>query len=258
MKPPKISVVIPSFNKAKYISQTLDSIVKQNYQNLEVIIQDGDSTDGSVEIIKKYADKYPGTIKWESKKDKGQLDAVNKGLKKVVGDIIAFINADDVYENNTFDSISSAYLNNPNVLWFAGRATVIDEKGKETAKLVTRYKNFLLSLNWYPLLLVTNYLMQPSVFMTRRSYTKYGPFTGTKDFLTEYDLWLRIGKTYMPKIININLSKFRIEPTTKTKRMFKQLLKEDRKIVKKYTSNPLILLFHQIHNLGRIIIGRFV
>jgi glycosyltransferase involved in cell wall biosynthesis len=94
---PKISIVIPSFNKKKFIGATLESIFSQNYPNFEVIIQDGASTDGTLEITEKFAKKYPQVVNWESKKDKGQTDAINKGLKKAKGEILTYINADDIY-----------------------------------------------------------------------------------------------------------------------------------------------------------------
>lgn len=253
---PKISIIIPSFNKARFIAKTLDSIVSQKYSNLEVIIQDGGSSDGTPDIIKKYAAKYPKTIRWESKKDKGQLDAINKGLNKVSGEILAFINADDVYEPNAFASVAAAYQKNLTALWFAGRGIVIDEKDREIAKLITRYKNLFLAINHKSLLLILNYLMQPSVFITRRAYETYGPFTGTPDFVTEYDLWLKLARIQMPSVINKNLSKFRIEPGTKTKQMSVKLLKEDEKIVKKHTRNIPVLALHKLHNIIRLLIGR--
>jgi glycosyltransferase involved in cell wall biosynthesis len=256
MEPPKISVVIPSYNKAVFIEKTLESIFIQEYKNLEVIIQDGGSTDRTVEIIKRFSKKYP--IIWESKKDKGQLDAVNIGLKRATGDILTFINADDCYVSGAFTSISNAYTKNYAALWFAGRGIVIDKNGKEIAKSVTLYKNLLLSLNSRFHLLATNYLMQPSVFFTRPAYKKYGPFTGTSDFITEYDFWLKLGKISMPVVINKNISKFRIESGTKTKTMSKKLLLQDWKIVNKYTKNPILLALHKLNNLGRILVEKFV
>src|SRR3990167_10909805 len=106
MKPPKISVIIPSLNKAKFISQTLKSIFDQGCSGLEVIIQDGESSDGTLEIIKKFAGRYP--VKWESKEDKGQLDAINKGLSKATGEILTYINADDFYEEGVFKAVAHA------------------------------------------------------------------------------------------------------------------------------------------------------
>jgi len=250
----KISIVIPSYNKGKYIEETLKSIITQSYNNFEVIIQDGGSTDNSVEIIEKYAKKYPEQIQWVSQKDGGQLDAINKGMKKATGDILAFINADDTYEKRAFEIIVKACEQNPSALWFAGQGRVVNAMGKEIAKYVTAYKNLLLKINNYDLLLIVNYLMQPSVFITREAYDKYGPFMGTKKFVMEYDLWLKLGKVQMPIIISENLSKFRFEPNTISAKQSRILLQEDHEVVKKYTSNFIISNLHLIHNKLRLFV----
>lgn len=258
MNLPKISVVIPSFNKGKRIEETLKSIFKQKYPNLEVIVMDGGSNDETLSILKKYKQRHKSQLIWVSKSDNGQLDAVNKGLRKATGDILTFINADDVYRDGVFDLVSDNFSKNPKSLWFAGKSIVINENGKEIAPFVTWYKNILFSLNKYNFLLVANYLMQPSVFLTKNAYQKYGPFTGTKDFIMEYDLWLKIGNKEMPKIINKEISKFRIEKDTKTKTMSRKILKEDQKIVKKYTSNIFLLFAHSFHNILRVFVGYFI
>lgn len=258
MNPPLISIVIPSYNKVKYIKKTLDSIVNQNYKNFEVIIQDGGSNDGTLDIIKKYAKKYSSLIRYESKKDGGQLDAINTGLKKAKGDIVTFINADDVYNDGVFESVVAHYTENPNALWFAGKGIVIDENNNEIAKLATLYKSFLFNLNSIYNLQITNYLMQPSVFLTRKAIKKYGVFTGTKFAVMEYDMWLKIGSNQMPVVINKILTKFRLEKDTKTSNNANTLLEEDEKIVKKYTNNKLILLLHSFNNVARKVVSYFV
>lgn len=258
MNPVKISVVIPSYNKAKFIKKTLDSVLNQNYSYLEVIIQDGGSTDGTLEIIKEYQKKYKEVISFQSSKDGGQLDAINSGLKKAKGDILTFINADDTFEKDAFFVVSEYYKENPDGLWFAGKGRVVDERDNEIMKLVTWYKNFLLYNNTFYMLLTTNYLMQPSVFLTKKAYKKYGPFTGTKNFVLEYDLWLSLSKVKMPIVINQFLSNFRIESTTKTMNMGKNILSEDLKIVKRYTTNKLILFLHLVHNKVRLLISKFI
>jgi len=250
-KLPRISIVIPSYNKADFIEATLESIVSQNYPNLEVIIPDGGSTDGSVEIIKKYARKYPKIIQWVSKKDKGQVEAINKGLKKATGEIVTYINADDVYEKGALFEVAKAYQKNPDCLWIAGKGRVVDSVGKEVAKPVTFYKNLLLFLNSRTLLLIVNYFIQPSVFMTRKVWQKFGPFIGAGRFVMEYDLWLKISKEKMPLLINKNLSSFRMGGENASSTWFKKLLETDEKIVQKYTKNPLVLFFHKLHNWGR-------
>jgi glycosyltransferase involved in cell wall biosynthesis len=255
---PKISVVIPSYNKVKYIQKTLDSILNQSYKNIELIIQDGGSTDGTSEIIKNYQRRYPKIIKSEIQKDGGQLDAIIKGFKKATGDIYAFINADDIYEVDAFDAVVGSYTEHREALWFAGKGIVIDSEGREIAKPVSWYKSFLLIHSTYYLLLTTNFLMQPSVFLTARAYKKYGPFTGTVDFVTEYDLWLKLAKIQMPTVVNKTLSRFRIEVNTKTKKMSEKLLKEDERILNRYTSDPIVKILHKLHNYARLFLSTFV
>jgi len=255
---PLISIVIPSYNKVKYIKKTLDSIVSQSYKSYEVIIQDGGSTDGTLNVIKKYAKKYPKHIRYESKKDGGQLNAINIGLKKAKGELVTFINADDVYEKDAFEAVVGHYLENPNALWFAGKGIVIDENDNEIAKFATWYKSLLLNWNLRTFLLITNYLMQPSVFLTKKALKKYGLFTGTKFAVMEYDMWLKISIDRMPVLINKVLTKFRLEKDTKTSTNSKLLLYEDEKIIKKYTKNKLTLFLHILHNYFRVIIGKII
>ncbi len=254
MTSPRISIVIPSFNKADFIYETLGSIASQKYRNLEVIIQDGGSTDGTLEIIKKYAKKYPNLFSWESKKDKGQLDAINKGMRKAKGDILTYINADDYYVEGALSAVAKAYNSNPDRLWFVGRGMVVNASGNQIANFVTTYKNLLLRLNKYSLLLMTNYLMQPSVFIVKEAYKKYGPFTGNRNFVMEYDLWLKLGKIEMPMIIDKVLSKFRFEPSTISATQSNYLLECDYEILKSHTRKPLLLALHKIINYARLLL----
>lgn len=253
MSYPKISIVIPSFNAERYIDITLKSIVDQAYPNLEIIIQDGGSTDRTMDIVKKYSEKFKNLFIWESKKDNGQVDAINKGLNKASGDILGYINADDYYKEDALITVGKIFSKSPKTLWVAGRGEVVDKDGNIKWNLSSRYKDFLLSRSKYFLLLMVNYLMQPSVFISREAYKKYGPFIGTNKFVMEYDLWLKLGRISLPTIIDRPLSCFRLSGENISSVSFKKTLKEDYKIVKKYTDDPLILALHEIHNLGRVI-----
>lgn len=249
---PRISIVIPSYNKVDYIEATLASIVSQNYPNLEVIIQDGGSTDGSVDIIKQFTEKYPGIFQWVSKKDNGQVDAINTGLKKATGEILTYINADDVYKMEALFLVGESFFKNPQALWLTGYGDIIDGSGKIFSSWVTKYKNFFLNINQYWLLLIVNYITQPATFLSRKAYEKYGPFTGTKNYIMEYELWLKLGKVQMPKVIKKNLASFRLTMDNISATSFKELLFLDYQITKKYTNNLIILVLHHLHNLGRI------
>ncbi|MHB8136314.1 MAG: glycosyltransferase, partial [Anaerolineaceae bacterium] len=90
---PKISIIVPTLNQARFIEETIQSVLTQKYPNLEVIVIDGGSTDNTIEILK----KYTGSLTWISEPDKGQVDAINKGLKLVTGEVVAYLNSDDVY-----------------------------------------------------------------------------------------------------------------------------------------------------------------
>ena len=120
---PKISIITPSYNQAKFLERTILSVLNQNYPNLEYIICDGGSTDGSVEIIKKYEKCLSY---WASEKDTGQYDAINKGFKMVKGDIIAWQNSDDIYLPNTFFEVAKLFRNKPSVDLIFGNEYLID------------------------------------------------------------------------------------------------------------------------------------
>lgn len=255
---PKISIVIPSLNKAGFIKRTLESIFLQHYPNLEIIIMDGGSTDGTLKIIKKYANEYPQIIRYQSKKDKGQWDAINRGFRMAKGKIMAYINADDEYLPGAFSEIEKMYRANVDALWFAGRGRVVDGYGIRIATLSTYYKNLLLTINHHQLLLIVNYLMQPSVFISKSVWKRFGPFIGHTNFVLEYDLWLKISQVKMPIVTDRYLSSFRIEKNTITKTSSDLLLKEDEKILKKYTEDPIIIFLHRLHNLGRLALAKFV
>ncbi len=126
---PRLSIVTPSYNQGKFIEATIRSVLLQGYPNLEYIIIDGGSTDNSVEIIKRY-EKY--LFYWHSKKDRGQADAINQGLEKSSGDILGWINSDDVYVKRTFHKIVKAFNFNKEYIVVHGNRILINEIGEVT------------------------------------------------------------------------------------------------------------------------------
>lgn len=249
---PKISIVIPSYNKVNYITATLQSIVDQKYPNLEVLVQDGGSTDGTVDVINKFAKKYPKIFKWVSKKDNGQVDAINTGFKNASGEIFAYINADDVFSKSSLLKVGKMFTENPDCLWVTGYGDIINDKGKVISSWVTKYKNFLLRLNSYEALLAINFITQPSTFIRKTAYLKYGPFAGTKKYVMEYELWLKLGKISMPCVIKELLSSFRLTTDNISSTSSRELLSIDYKLAQKYTKSSAILFLHKLHNWGRI------
>lgn len=126
--PPKISIITPSFNQADFLEETILSVLNQRYQPLEYIIVDGGSTDNSVEIIRRYEDRV---AYWVSEKDRGQVHAIDKGLANITGDIVAFINSDDIYLPGTFAAVAAFFESHPESDWLCGD-TIMFGEGHET------------------------------------------------------------------------------------------------------------------------------
>lgn len=103
----KISIITPSYNQGQFIEETIQSVIQQSYANVEYIVIDGGSKDNTIDIIKKYESKI---TYWESKKDKGQSDAINKGLAIATGDIVAWLNSDDMYTENALKRVANIFL----------------------------------------------------------------------------------------------------------------------------------------------------
>ena len=130
---PKISIVTPSFNQGKFIEETIRSVLLQGYPNFEYIIIDGGSTDGSLEIIKKYAKWITYSV---SESDNGQTHAINKGFKRATGEIVAWLNSDDYYQYSTLSCIAKFFANNDQVDFIYGDLKWVDGNGKTFGKLV--------------------------------------------------------------------------------------------------------------------------
>ena len=138
MNLPKISIITPSFNQAHFLERTMLSVLSQNYPNLEYIIIDGGSTDGSVEIIKKYEDRL---AHWVSEKDRGQSHALNKGFARATGDIIGWLNSDDLYCNDALMRVAKACLACPeDEAWYGG-IYIADSEDRILNALCTMRKN---------------------------------------------------------------------------------------------------------------------
>ena len=187
-----VSIVTPSFNQAPFLEQTLRSVLDQNYPSLEYIVVDGASTDGSVDIIKKYSDRLAW---WVSEKDSGQGEAINKGLARAKGDIIAWLNSDDYYLPNAVSSAVKIFEQNPDVGLVYGDMFAVDQNGETTN--VLRYKQLSLED-----LLCFQIIGQPAVFFRRGVYEKVGGLDTTFHFMLDHHLWIRIAQ--QGKILHVS------------------------------------------------------
>ncbi len=240
----KISIITPSFNQGQFIEQTIQSVLSQNYPNLEYIVMDGGSTDNTLDILKKYEDK----LKWFSEKDKGQSDAINKGLKMAYGDIVAWLNSDDYYLPGTLAKVATFFDKNSQAKWVSGDYQIVDEKGKDIHSFVIGYKRLLRLFNSYSTLSFANYIIQPSTFWRRELISEIGYLNEEYRYCMDYDLWLRFMKNYPLHIIPSPLSAFRVHSTSKGGVEYEKQFDEELQIAKKNNTSELLYKLHKIHN----------
>jgi len=179
---PLVSIVTPSFNQARYLEDTIRSVLDQDHLNLEYIIVDGASTDGSIDIIRKYQDKLAW---WVSEKDSGQAEAINKGLARARGEIVAWLNSDDTYLPGAISAAVRAFEENQDVVLVYGNMLAVNENGDITN--VFKYRQMSLAD-----LLCFQIIGQPAVFFRRAALEKAGKLDATYHFFLDHHLWLRI------------------------------------------------------------------
>jgi GT2 family glycosyltransferase len=194
MSLPLVTIVTPSYNQAEYLEATIQSVLVQDYPNLEYLIVDGGSTDGSLEIIRKYSDRLAW---WVSEPDQGQAEAINKGLRRARGEVVAWLNSDDLYLPGAIQRAVSALNANSGLGMVFGEALTIDPQGHPLNKLTFG--------EWgLPELMRFRIICQPAVFMRRSALEHGGYLDENFHFMLDHHLWLRIANItpiqYIPEL----------------------------------------------------------
>lgn len=204
---PKVSVVVPSFNQGRYLGETLASIRDQRYPNLELIVMDGGSSDESLEVIK----GFEGSISvWKSERDGGQSDAINKGFELATGDVLCWLNSDDVFLPGALNAVVHAFNTRTDWEWVSGPSLKF---GEGLHEISGRYELPKDAAEW----MVHCPISQPSTFWRRSLYEKFGGLDESFHFALDYEYWVRfvVGGVEL-RFIDRPLSAYRLHDVSKT------------------------------------------
>lgn len=230
---PKISVVTPSFNQGQYIESTILSVLEQGYPNLEYIIVDGGSTDGTVEVIERYSRQL---AYWVSEPDEGQTDALIKGFGRASGDIMCWLCSDDLYESKTLQEVAEVFVEHPDWQVVYGDSFWIDADSRPIRfKKEIPYNRFIWMYDH-------NYLPQPSTFWRRGIYERVGGLDPRMQLAMDGDLWARFAEHTTLHHVPRAWSRMRYYPEQKNLRLRTTSDEEDALIRGRYLPDepPLV------------------
>ncbi len=204
---PLVSIVTPSFNQAAYLEETIQSVLGQSYSRIEYIIIDGASTDGSLDVIRKYAGRL---AHWVSEQDKGQTEAINKGFTLARGEILAWINSDDTLLPDAVAEAMRYLLSHPQVGLVYGDANYIDEKSRVIGKFPAAQTDLQKLRRGYV------HIPQQASFFRKALWDRVGPLDDSFYFAMDYDLWTRLAAISELKYLPRTWANFRLHADAKT------------------------------------------
>ncbi|HEX7617076.1 MAG TPA: glycosyltransferase family 2 protein [Thermoanaerobaculia bacterium] len=224
---PKISLVTPSLNQGKFIRATIESVLSQGYSDLDYRVQDGGSTDGTLAVLRAYGGRVP----FVSGKDAGQADAINKGLSCATGEVLAYLNSDDVLTPGALAAVGEAFASDPDLVFVWGRANYLNEGGAEVSP-------YLVSPDAVERLADACFIAQPAAFFRRQVWEEIGPFDASLHHTMDYDYWLRIAARYPAsrmRFLDRTLAGCRMHADAKTVAGWGRALNEIMELVKRRT-----------------------
>lgn len=224
-----ISIITPTFNSCKFLKGNIESLLAQSYRNYEHIVVDGGSSDGTIDLLKRYPN-----LKWVSESDNGMYDAINKGIGMSSGDILAYLNADDQYFPYTLETVSEIFLKYPDVDFVYGYCRYVNE----SEKFLYTYR----ALPWMPQIVrKARYTWaQPSCFWRRRIHEEIGLFDATLKYLADSDFFRRIvARRFNGKLVRKPLAKFTVRKASLERALIPSQITENEVLTTRYKSKKL-------------------
>lgn len=204
---PLVSIITPSLNQAAFIGAAIDSVLAQDYPQIEYLVVDGGSTDDTLEILKRYGDR----VRWISEPDAGQADAIDKGIRLTRGQVLAWLNADDLYLPGAVARAVAAFVEDADRALVYGQAQDIDMHGHVIGRSWQ-----IEPWNMRRLLEFGDFIVQPAAFFLRSAYDAVGGLDRSLHYCMDYDLWIKLGQRYAVQYLEEPLAQTRIYAATKT------------------------------------------
>ncbi|MGK2907695.1 MAG: glycosyltransferase family 2 protein [Desulfuromonadales bacterium] len=231
---PMVSLVTPSYNAAPYLRAAIDSVLSQDYPNIEYLVMDGGSTDGTLELLKGYGTQ----LRWVSAKDAGQSDALARGFEQLNGTILGWLNADDLLKPGAVRTAVDAFLANPAAALIYGNADFVDVNGRTLGPCTVVEPHSLHRLVHYG-----DYIIQPAAFFSSKAYKAVGGLNKTLNWAMDWDLWIRLAQRYDVVYIETSLASYRWLGSNKTAGGGFERLREVEMVARRYGCNGLPAYF---------------
>lgn len=237
MTRPRVSIVTPSLDQAAFLPRTVESVLAQRGDfDLEYLVVDGGSTDGSLEILRRYEGRLTAT----SGPDAGQADAVNKGLRAATGELLGWVNSDDLLLPGAVQAAVEAFGANPAAGWLHGRCRIVDEQDRPIRRWIAAYKDRACRRHTHARLLVQNYVSQPTVFWRRSLLERVGLLDPALHYTFDYDLWLRFSALGPPLFLERELAAFRWYPGSKSGAGWARQFEEDQRVALRHAPSAWV------------------
>lgn len=252
-KVPLISIVMPSFQQAAYLEEAVRSVLDQEGVDVELLVMDPGSTDGSRELLLELRKKYGERLNLHFEPDRGQSDAVNRGMALARGQVLGWLNSDDRLRPGALARITPLLMGKE-PLWLYGRSGMIDEQGFEHSSLIVRYKNHRGQRFSRIKLLTENFIAQMAVFWNRAMWDAAGGLDTDLHLDMDYDLWLRFARTMEPLVVPVELADFRVHGAAKGSRQTGAQLDAAFATARRHAAGHgmrgvVALLFHKVYAL---------
>lgn len=259
------TIITPSYNSARYLAETMESVLFQEGDfAIDYFVADGGSVDGSVELIRRYADRVASrdlptrcakvSMRWISEPDQGQTDAINKGLRRATGDIVSYINSDDLYCPRAFQRVADGFSAHPEVDFVHGDGDVVDASGLLQWEWLSRSYDYSVLTTYYFLWnTITNYILQPATFWRRTVTDRIGYLDESFHYAMDLEYWVRAGQAGLKfRHIPVKLAMLRDMPGTKSQSSPTVFWQDQLEIYRRHRGSSALAIYfaYYYYNLG--------